>query len=179
MPATCCYNLEGILASVRAAEVKGSPVIIQLFLHAIEFADKLLLHAVREAADMASVPVAVHIYHAQSHEIIERAAEMGGLDGIMVDIRHNEKEENIAKGELVAYLYERGIIAEAEPGRINDRGNSDADTGDLEGVLTTLEQAEEFLALGIDWLAPAFSNVHGRYGPHGPQLDYGRLGRVY
>ncbi|KAL2113283.1 hypothetical protein VUR80DRAFT_4608 [Thermomyces stellatus] len=180
VPAICCYNLEGILASVRAAEAKRSPVIIQLFPHAIEFADGLLLHAAREAADKANVPVAVHMDHAQSPEIIKRAAELGGFDGIMVDMSHYEKEENMAKTkELVEYLHEKGIIAEAEPGRINGGEDGVQDTGDLEGVLTTPEQAEDFIALGIHWLAPAFGNVHGRYGPRGPQLDYDRLARVH
>lgn len=178
--ATCCYNIEGILASVRAAEAKKSPVIIQLFPWAIEFADGLLLHAAKEAADTASVPVAVHMDHAQSPEIIKRAAELGGFDGIMVDMSHYEKEENMAKTkELVTYLHERGIIAEAEPGRINGGEDGVEDTGDLEGVLTTPEQAEEFLALGIDWLAPAFGNIHGKYGPKGPSLDYERLSNVH
>lgn len=178
--ATCCYNLEGIIASVRAAEAKKSPVIIQLFPHAIEFADGLLVHAAREAADKASVPVAVHMDHAQSPEIIKRAAELGGFDGIMVDMSHYEKEENMAKTkELVDFLHARGIIAEAEPGRINGGEDGVEDTGDLEGVLTTPDEAEEFLALGIDWLAPAFGNVHGKYGPLGPRLDYGRLGRIH
>lgn len=178
--ATCCYNVEGIIASVKAAEAKKSPVIVQLFPWAIEFADGLLLHAAREAADKASVPVALHMDHAQSPEIIKRAAELGGFDGIMVDMSHYEKEENMAKTkELVEYLHARGIITEAEPGRINGGEDGVEDTGDLEGVLTTPEQAEEFLALGIDWLAPAFGNVHGRYGPKGPSLDYDRLTRVH
>ncbi|KAK6854908.1 fructose-bisphosphate aldolase [Apiospora arundinis] len=140
---TSCYNLEGILASVRAAEAKRSPVIIQLFSWAIEFTDGLLLHAAKEAADKASVPVAVHIDHAQSPEIIKRAADLGGFDGIMVDMSHYEKEENMRlTKELVDYLHERGIISEAEPGRINGGEDGVADTGDLEGILTTPEQAE-------------------------------------
>ncbi|OAA66437.1 Ketose-bisphosphate aldolase, class-II [Niveomyces insectorum RCEF 264] len=178
--ATCCYNLEGILASVRAAEAKNSPVIIQLFPWSIEYAHGLLLHAAKEAADKARVPVAVHMDHAQSPEIIKRSADLGGFDGIMVDMSHYEKEENMAKTrELVAYLHARGIIAEAEPGRINGGEDGVEDTGDLESILTTPEQAEEFMALGIDWLAPAFGNVHGRYGPKGPTLQYDRLERVH
>lgn len=178
--ALCCYNLEGILASIRAAEAKRSPVIIQLFPWAIEYADGLLIHAAKEAADKATVPVAVHMDHAQSPEIIKRAADLGGFDGIMVDMSHYEKEENLAKTkELVEYLHARGIITEAEPGRINGGEDGVEDTGDLESVLTTPEQAEEFLALGIDWLAPAFGNVHGKYGPKGPRLDYARLESIH
>lgn len=174
--ATCCYNLEGIIATVRAAEAQSSPAIIQLFPWAIEFADGLLVHAAAEAALNAKVPIGVHMDHAQSPEIIKRAADLGGFDGIMVDMSHYEKEENMAKTkELVEYCHARGIITEAEPGRIEGGEDGVADTADLEAVLTTPEQAEEFLALGIDWLAPAFGNVHGKYGPKGPSLDYERL----
>lgn len=45
----------------------------------------------------------------------------------------------------------------------------------LEGALTTPEQVEDFIATGIDFLAPAFGNVHGDYGSKGPVLEYDRL----
>lgn len=114
--------------------------------------------------------------HCQSPSMVKRAADLGGFDGIMVDMSHYEKEENLSKtAELVQYCHARGIITEAEPGRINGGEDGVQDTADLEGILTTPAQAEEFLAAGIDWLAPAFGNVHGKYGPKGPQLDYERL----
>ena len=153
-------------------------VIIQLFPWAVNFANGLLVHAAKEAADEASVPVAVHMDHAQSPEIVRRAADLGGFDGIMVDMSHYEKEENFAKTrELVQYCNERGIITEAEPGRIEGGEDGVGDTADLalSGVLTTPEQAEDFVSLGINWLAPAFGNVHGKYGKKGPQLDLDRL----
>ncbi|KAJ6455874.1 fructose-bisphosphate aldolase class-II-domain-containing protein [Mycena sanguinolenta] len=174
--AVCCYNLEGILATVRAAEAKRSPALIQLFPWSIEFADGLLLHAAAEAADKASVPIGVHMDHAQSPEIIRRAADLGGFDGIMVDMSHYERDENMRLSkELVAYCNARGIITECEPGRINGVEDGIQDTEGMEEILTTPEQAEEFVALGIDWLAPAFGNVHGVYGPKGPVLDFPRL----
>ena len=177
--AICCYNLEGILATVQAAEAKRSPAIIQLFPWSIEYAGGLLVHAAAEAAKGASVPVAVHMDHAQSPEIIKLAADMGGFDGIMVDMSHYEEEENMRlTKELVAYCNARGIITEAEPGRINGGEDGVADTADMEELLTTPDQAEQFVALGIDWLAPAFGNVHGKYGPKGPQLDFPRLNSI-
>jgi fructose-bisphosphate aldolase, class II len=180
VPALCCYNLEGILASVRAAEAKRSPVLIQLFPWAVDYANGILLHAAKEAADTATVPVGVHMDHAQSPDLIRKSAELGGLDGIMVDMSHYEKEENMSlTKELVAFCQERGIITEAEPGRIEGGEDGVSDTADLEGLLTTPEQAEEFVALGIDWLAPAFGNVHGKYGPKGPQLEFDRLKSIH
>src|SRR3569833_2333412 len=68
-----------------------------------------------------------------------------------------------------------GIPAEAEPGLIEGGEDGGAETADLEGLLTTPEQAEEFVATGIEMLAPAFGNVHGEYGPRGIQLEYDRL----
>lgn len=178
--ATCCYNLEGIIATVRAAEAKNSPAIIQLFPWAVEYADGLLVHAAAEAAKNAKVPVSVHMDHCQSPEMVKRAAEMGGFDGIMVDMSHYEKEENLARTrELVEWLHAQGIVTEAEPGRIEGGEDGVDDTADLEGLLTTPEQAEEFMALGIDWLAPAFGNVHGKYGAKGPKLDYARLQNIH
>ncbi|KAL4940050.1 hypothetical protein BDV06DRAFT_197583 [Aspergillus oleicola] len=176
VPAMCCYNVEGILATVRAANKKRSPAMIQLFPWAVHYADGILVHAAAEAAKSADVPVSVSMDHAQTPEIIRRAADLGGFDSIMVDMSHYEKEENLRlTRELVAYCHERGIATEAEPGRIEGGEDGVADTADLEGMLTTPEESEEFVATGIDWLAPAFGNVHGEYGPRGIQLEYDRL----
>lgn len=176
VPGMCCYNLEGILATVRAAEAKKSPAMILLFPWAVQYADGLLVHAAAEAARKAKVPVTVHMDHAQTPEIIRYAADLGGFDSIMVDMSHYEKEENLAlTRELVAYLNERGIATEAEPGRIEGGEDGVADTADLSGLLTTPEESHEFVATGIDWLAPAFGNVHGSYGPRGIRLEYDRL----
>lgn len=179
VPAMCCYNVEGIIATVRAAEAKRSPAMILLFPWAVQYADGLLAHAAAEAAAKATVPVTVHMDHAQSPEIIRRAADLGGFDSIMVDMSHYEKAENLAlTRELVTYCHERGIATEAEPGRIEGGEDGVADTADLEGMLTTPKESEEFVATGIDWLAPAFGNVHGAYGPRGIQLEYDRLQRI-
>ncbi|KAJ9295989.1 hypothetical protein DTO271G3_5564 [Paecilomyces variotii] len=179
IPGMCCYNVEGILATVRAAEAKRSPAMILLFPWAIHYADGLLVHAAAEAARNASVPVTVHMDHAQTPEIIRRAADMGGFDSIMVDMSHYDKAENLAKTkELTAYCHERGIATEAEPGRIEGGEDGVADTADLEGLLTTPEESQEFVDTGIDWLAPAFGNVHGSYGPRGIQLEYDRLDSI-
>src|ERR1700733_7667580 len=76
----CCYNTEGILATVRAAESRRSPAMILLFPWAISYAGGLLVHLAAEAARNASVPVAVHLDHAQDPEMVKRAADMGGFD---------------------------------------------------------------------------------------------------
>lgn len=177
VPGLCCYNLEGVVASVRAAEAMSSPAIVQLFPWAIEYAGNALVRAAADLCHSASVPVALHLDHAQSPELVRRAADIpDGFDSIMCDMSHYEQEENLAlTKELVDYCHKRGIATEAEPGRIEGGEDGVAETIDLEGVLTTVNQAEEFVATGIDMLAPAFGNVHGEYGPRGIQLEYDRL----
>jgi len=82
--------------------------------------------------------------------------------------------------QLTAYCHDRGIATEAEPGRIEGGEDGVKDTAELEAVLTTPEQALEFVATGIDILAPAFGNIHGEYDAKGPRgwLEFDRLEKV-
>lgn len=113
--------------------------------------------------------------HAQSEEEII-AASAYPFDSIMVDMSHYEKEDNLEKTERITkMLHEKGIATEAEPGRINGGEDGVKDTGDLEGLLTDEDEARLFVATGIDFLAPAFGNVHGNYGGvENIKLDYPR-----
>ncbi|KKY16246.1 putative fructose-bisphosphate aldolase [Phaeomoniella chlamydospora] len=179
VPGVVSYNLETIVAVVRAAEKKRSPAQILLFPWALTYADGLLVNLAADACRSASVPISLHLDHAQDAESIRKAADMP-FDSIMVDMSHYEKEENLSKTrELVKYCHAKGKTTEAEPGRINGGEDGVMDTGDLEGLLTTPEEAEEFIETGIDFLAPAFGNVHGFYGgPQNVHLDLERLENV-
>lgn len=151
-----------------------------MFPWAITYSDGLLVHAAAKAAQQASVPISVHLDHAQEESIIKHAAENLPFDSIMVDMSHYEMDENLAKTkDLVAFCNKYKITTEAEPGRIDGGEDGVADTGDLEGALTTADQIEDFVATGIDFLAPAFGNVHGEYGPAGPvSLKYDLLQNI-
>lgn len=177
----CCYNIESVMATVRAAEAARAPAMILLFPWAMEYAGEALVRAAATAAHGASVPISLHLDHAQTPELVRRAADIpDGFDSIMCDMSHYDKDENLAlTRELVAYCHARGIAAEAEPGRIEGGEDGVAETADLEAVLTTPEQAEDFVATGIEMLAPAFGNVHGEYGPRGIRLELDRLDRVH
>jgi len=135
-----------------------------------------LAHLCARMASSASVPLTVHMDHAQSPSTVRSAADLGAFDSIMVDMSHYPKDENLRlTQELTAYCHERGIATEAEPGRIEGGEDGVAETVDLEEVLTTVGEARRFVDTGIDWLAPAFGNVHGTYGPRGVRLEYDRL----
>ncbi|KAJ5403631.1 fructose-bisphosphate aldolase [Penicillium cosmopolitanum] len=176
--AAIAYNIEQILGLVKAAETARSPLIIQFFPWAIESTDGLLIHAAADAARRSSVPISIHLDHAQSPAIIKRAAELP-FDSIMVDMSHYEKEENLQKTrDLVQYCNEREKATEAEPGRIEGGEDGVMDTAGLQACMTTAEEVDEFIDTGVDVLAPSFGNVHGEYGPRGPQLDFDRFEKV-
>ncbi|KAJ0158224.1 putative fructose-bisphosphate aldolase, partial [Colletotrichum tanaceti] len=76
------------------------------------------------------------------------------------------------------YCHARGIATEAEPSRIEGAEDGVIDTAGLEASKTTPEEVDQFIATGVDSLAPAFGNVHGEYGKQGPQLDFERFERI-
>ncbi|OWP04708.1 fructose-bisphosphate aldolase [Marssonina coronariae] len=178
--AVCCYNFEEIVATCRAAEATSSPAMVLLFPWAMQRFGPLLVNMAADACRSARVPVALHLDHCQDAELVRYAATLP-FDSIMVDMSHHDKEENLRlTRELTAHCHERGIATEAEPGRIEGGEDGVRDTAALEGILTTPAQAREFLDTGIDYLAPAFGNVHGAYSRHGPRahLQFAQLEAV-
>lgn len=180
--APVAYNIEHIIAFIKAAESQKAPIIILFFPWAVTFSNGLLIRCAADAAGRASVPVSIHLDHAQDEEQIRYIANHRDdlpFDSIMVDMSHFEKAENLQKThDLVQYCHRHGIATEAEPGRIEGGEDGVGDTTDLEGLETTVEEAQQFIDTGVDMLAPAFGNVHGEYGPKGPQLDFDRLAQL-
>ncbi|KAJ5525338.1 fructose-bisphosphate aldolase [Penicillium frequentans] len=176
--AAIAYNIEQVLGLVCAAETARSPLIIQFFPWAIQATEGLLIRTAADAAKRATVPISIHLDHAQSEEIIKKAADLP-FDSIMVDMSHYDKEDNLAKTrELVQYCNARHKVTEAEPGRIEGGEDGVMDTAGLEACMTTAEEVDEFVDTGVDVLAPAFGNIHGEYGPQGPQLDLKRFENI-
>ncbi|KAL3420585.1 tagatose-diphosphate aldolase [Phlyctema vagabunda] len=169
--AAIVYNVEYITAYVRAAESRRSPLIILFFPSTLKQLPSLV-YAARAAADLASVPISVHVDHAQDVEQIRQIATELPVDSIMIDMSHYEEEENLAKTKtLGALCHGNGKAIEAESGRIEGGEDGIADTAELEDV-------ENFLAADIDILAPSIGNIHGDYGHRGPQLDLERLRQI-
>ncbi|KAJ6024892.1 ketose-bisphosphate aldolase [Penicillium herquei] len=177
--AAIVYNVEHITAMVRAAEQRQSPLIIQLFPSSLKQTPSLVFGAAA-AAKTASVPISIHLDHAQDYEQIKHVADTLPFDSIMVDMSHYEKEENLEKTSILReYCHARGISVEAETGRIEGGEDGIMDTGDLAAILTNPEDVEEFITAGVDFLAPSVGNIHGDYGPKGPELDMQRLHGIF
>lgn len=129
----CRYNIEHLTALVRAAESKRSPLLILLFPSTVKQLPTLPWAAAR-AIQTATVPLALHLDHAQDEDQIREIAETCPFDSIMVDMSHHDHEDNLRKtAVLTKVCHGRGIAVEAETGRINGGEDGIADTGALEG----------------------------------------------
>jgi fructose-bisphosphate aldolase class II len=127
------YNIDHLTGLVAAAESKRSPLILQLFPSTL-LQSPYLAHAAAHAVRTATVPISLHIDHAQDVEHIRSIIASVPVDSIMVDMSHYDEAENLAKTrELTKECHERGIAVEAESGRIEGGEDGIADTGDLEG----------------------------------------------
>lgn len=76
VPGMCCYNIESIIATVRAAEAAKSPAMVLLFPWAMQFAGTSLVKAAADACHNAKVPVSLHLDHCQTPELVRQAADM-------------------------------------------------------------------------------------------------------
>ena len=128
------YNIEQLTALVRAAESKRSPLIIQLFPSTLKQLP-LLAHAAAHAVKTTTVPLSLHIDHAQNVDHIRAIIATLPVDSVMVDMSHYDEAENLAKTKvLTKECHDRAIAVEAESGRIEGGEDGIADTGDLEGM---------------------------------------------
>ncbi|KAK9368603.1 ketose-bisphosphate aldolase [Lipomyces kononenkoae] len=172
-----CYNTDGILGSIRAAERMNSPAIIEIFPWSMHFHGPEFIKFASAACHAASVPISLHLDHCTVESDVYKALELP-FDSIMVDASSHDPEANIKfVGHIVQLAKKRGITIEAEMGRIVG-GEDGVPTVDMEALYTEPELAAEFVErTGVHFLAPSIGNVHGPYPPGGPE-KYWQLDRL-
>ncbi len=158
------YSAEGAVATVRAAEAKRSPAMLLVFPWAFKVFGGSFIVLLSDLCKRATVPISVHLDHCLDEKDVLEAMEMP-FDSIMIDMSHFELDENMQKtSKYNKMCHARGIATEAETGRINGGEDGIKDTAELEGLLTDPEFAKDFASeTGVDFLAPAFGNLHGEY----------------
>jgi len=173
VPAFNVYNMETVMGIIKAAEEKRAPVIIQFYsrLATTGFAD-YLAPIILKAAEMATVPVCMHLDHGAGFEPAAIALK-NGASGIMIDFSKLSMEENIANTKkAVDILSAVNIGVEGEIGHIGSA--SDGVPTDY----TTVEEAKEFVEnTGVCALAVAVGTAHGRY-TQAPKLAIERIAEI-
>ncbi|MHA7175695.1 class II fructose-bisphosphate aldolase [Arthrobacter sp. Sr24] len=151
-------HLETIEGLIGGAEAAGRPVILQISENCAKFHGGLepVAVATLAAARKASVPVAVHLDHAEDEALAYQAVDLG-FGSIMFDGAHFEYAKNVeVTARVAAYAHERGVYVEAELGKVGGKDGAHAP-----GVLTDPTEAAAFVAAtGVDALAVAVGSSH-------------------
>lgn len=171
------YNLEGILAVIKAAEENKTPAIIQFHPAAVNLGGSALIGAAIRSAEESKIELGVHLDHCPKREDIITALALG-VKSVMADGSHLDFENNIGfVKEICKIAHDRGSVVEGELGKLS--GSEDGlVVEEYEQKLTDPARVEEYiLRTGVDALAVCIGNVHGKYSLP-PKLDYDRLDKI-
>ena len=173
-------NMEIVQGVVAAAKAQNSAVILQVSKSALKYAHPKYLKAMVDAAiEETGLDIALHLDHGSDFEVCKDCIEYG-FTSVMFDGSHLEYEENVAQTKkIVEYAHERGIVVEAELGKlagVEDEVNVDA----AHATYTDPDQAVDFVKrTGVDSLAIAIGTSHGAYKFKGEaKLDFDRLATI-
>lgn len=170
-------NMEMAMAIIAAAEALDAPVLLQTTPSTVKYAGPDLYYAnIRTLADRATVPVALHLDHGSSAELVDRAIR-AGYSSVMIDGSQTMLEENIRlTAEVVKMAHAHYIPVEAELGKVG--GKEDDTESDGKNGYTDPEDAVRFVReTGVDSLAVAIGTAHGVYTGT-PVLDVPRLAEI-
>lgn len=155
-------NLEFAKAVIAAASEADSPVIIQASEGAISYAGlQPLVAIVRSLAEQAKVPVALHLDHGKSFDVVIGCIRHG-FTSVMIDGSHLPFAENVAvTRKIVEIARAAGVTVEAEIGRLAGIEDNVA-VAEREALLTDPMEAKAFVEqTGCDALAVAIGTSHG------------------
>ena len=176
-----CLSLENVMGTIQAAEELRAPVILQLAEVQFPYAPlEKMAGLFLDAAQRATVPVAVHLDHGQSFETCVRAIKLG-FNSVMFDGASLPFEENVAITRQVVQMARAvNVDVEAELGKVGDTGEGGEETGNSNtaDVFTDVEESAKFIELTrVDALAIAIGNLHGKYVAT-PRLNIQRLKEI-
>ncbi|WP_274559332.1 class II fructose-bisphosphate aldolase [Streptomyces spiramyceticus] len=174
-------TLEHAEAVVAGAEAAGAPVILQISENAVKFRYGRVLPLARAAAAAArdaGVPVALHLDHVKSGELLRQAAD-AGFSSVMFDAAHLPYEENLAATRsAAAWAHSNGLWIEAELGEVGGKDGAEPLDAHSPGARTDPEEARAFIeASGVDALAVAIGSSHAMTS-RTAALDHALLARL-
>lgn len=150
--------LEHAEALIQGATAASAPLVLQVSENCVRYHGSLrpLGLAMLEMARAATIPVAVHLDHAENIGLIHEAVDLG-FTSVMFDGSTLPDAENRAvTRDVVAFCHERGVAVEAELGEVGGKdGVHDP------GARTDPEDAARFVAdTHVDALAVAVGSSH-------------------
>jgi fructose-bisphosphate aldolase class II len=165
-------NQETLIAICRAAQAKKSPVLIEVSQGEV---DAIGLDNIRDMVDNYIVEYGIEAYINLDHSPSVEAAKRGidaGYEFIHIDVsqkRHDATEEEIINEtkEVVEYAKFTGALVESEPHYFGGGSNvfeGGIDYEEIKKTFSTPAGSKDFVMnTGIDTLAAAIGNLHGKY----------------
>lgn len=175
VPAFNAENLEMVQAIIEAAEEARSPVMIQTTPSTVKYITlRQAVAMVKADAEVATVPVSLHLDHCESYEAVAAAID-AGYSSVMIDASKLPYEENIAVTQkVVAKAKPLGITVESELGTVG--GKEDGHSAEI--AYTDPDEALDFFTrTGIDIFAIAIGTAHGFYKGE-PKLNFELLAKI-
>jgi fructose-bisphosphate aldolase class II len=155
-------TVEHAEAIVTGAEQAGRPVILQISENAVRFHHGRLAPiaaAARAVADASTVPVALHLDHVESDELLAQAAA-NGFGSVMYDASRLPYDRNVAATSAAARACRRaGLWIESELGEVGGKDGAHAPGARTDPV----EAAAYVTATGVDALAVAVGSSHAMH----------------
>lgn len=178
VPGLCTWNAETVRAVLQAAEEEQAPVILMSGADGFPLLPPSVVGPLsREYAEPLAIPVAIHLDHGDSLEMVAQCLD-AGYTSVMLDASHLPLTQNVAVTRQAAEMaHAYGCDMEGELGAVGRADDLSAE-GDRTATLTDPAEARVFVAeTGVDALAISIGNAHGFY-PGLPRLDFQRLAEI-
>jgi fructose-bisphosphate aldolase class II len=174
VPGFDCVEDVMVRAVLETAEDLRAPVFLMCLTDDIEGNGWVYVPGlVRAVADHHSIPVVLHMDHAESLDTIKKAVDCG-FNSVMVDGSKLPFEENVRlTGAAVEIARPHGVSVEGELGHVGGMTLDNKQCAD--NVLTEPDEVARFVeATGVDSLAVSIGTSHGVYESL-PTLNIERL----
>lgn len=168
-------QLEHAQAIVVGAAQADAPVILQVSQNTVRYHGGLepLALATLAVARQAAGPVAVHLDHAETPELVDEAVRLG-VGSVMFDASRLPDEANLAAtAEVAARCHAAGVWVEAELGEVGGKHGAHAPTARTDPA----EAAGFVAATGVDALAVAVGTSHAML-TRDARLDFDLIERL-
>lgn len=168
-------QLEHAQAIVVGAAQADAPVILQVSQNTVRYHGGLepLALATLAVARQAAGPVAVHLDHAETPELVDEAVRLG-VGSVMFDASRLPYEANLAAtAEVAARCHAAGVWVEAELGEVGGKHGAHAPTARTDPA----EAAGFVAATGVDALAVAVGTSHAML-TRDARLDFDLIERL-
>lgn len=163
VPAFNFYNMETLIAILRATRDTQSPVILAVSESALKYMGADMLMGMCRGANLTpDMGVALHLDHGASFDACANAVDLG-FSSVMIDASKLPFDENVKLSRQVAeYAHKHDVVVEAELGTLS--GIEDENTQSEFSSYTNPDDVVRFVdATGIDSLAIAIGTSHGAY----------------